>query len=252
MIFSNLDTIVRRWLLERNLPIHYYFEGLLHASTSIQELSFDTLKIINSANLPVGQYGQVNLPDDFQDDIGVCISIAGALAPLPKQEWITPIRVHSTNTGQFVPNTLVPTDISGGDFLGFNNWWGLWYWNISDYGEPQGKYFGANGGSDMGYKVIKERRQIQMTDNFIGSNITLLYISDGQSIDNATQVDNYAISCIKSYIDWKRSPNRDIKDSREAATYYNERRLLRARLNDMTLVDLVNTFRNSYTATIKK
>ena len=79
----------------------------------------------------------------------------------------------------------------------------------------------------------------------------MLYFSDGQSADNATQIDSYAISCIQSYIDWKRSPMAAMKDSSEARTFYNERRILRARLDDMTIVDIKNTLHNNYKATIK-
>jgi hypothetical protein len=105
---------------------------------------------------------------------------------------------------------------------------GYYYWNINDYAEPTGRFFGMRGGTDMGYRVIKERRQIQMSDGFGNSNIILMYISDGQSMDNASQIDVQAFQTIRAYQDWKRSPQAAIKDSYEAATYYNERRLLRA------------------------
>ena len=42
-----------------------------------------------------------------------------------------------------------------------------------------------------------------------------------------------------------------MKDSSEARTFYNERRILRARLDDMTIVDIKNTLHNNYKATIK-
>ena len=85
MILSTLDTIVRRGLLEQNLPIHYYFEYLVHSSTCIRELSFDTLKIVNTVSLPVNEYGGVDLPPDFVDDVAVCLPSGIALQPLPHQ-----------------------------------------------------------------------------------------------------------------------------------------------------------------------
>ena len=98
---------------------------------------------------------------------------------------------------------------------------------------------------------MKERRQIQLTDNFQNSNVVLLYISDGQRADNATQVETMAQQAIQAWCDWKRSPNAAIKDSYEAATFYNEKRLLRARLNDLTKTDILNIIRNSYTGAPK-
>ena len=251
MLLSNLDTIVRRWLLEKGLPIQYYMEALFHASTALRELSFDTLKIVNVANLPVNSYAAIDLPSDYKDDIAVCINYGGALSELPKQSWINPLRIHDTTTGGFeLSSTNIGSNLQGSLYGQSNSSWS-WFWNINDYGESTGRFFGAKGGTSQGYKVVLERRQIQLTENFAGSNVVLLYISDGQSADNATQIDSYAISCIQSYIDWKRSPSASIKDSGEARTFYNEKRILRARLNDMTLVDIKNVLHNSYKSTIK-
>lgn len=66
MIVTNLDIIVRRWLLERSIPIHYYAEGLYHAASAVRELSYDTLNVVNWANLITDDTGSVSLPDDFR------------------------------------------------------------------------------------------------------------------------------------------------------------------------------------------
>ena len=251
MILSNLDIICRRWLLEKSLPIHYYTEALFHASTAVRELSFDTLQIINSANLAVSDYGAVDLPDDFVDDLSVCIPMGEVLSPLPKQDWITPLRIHDTTTGLFTSSVNQSSDSNQPNlFYGFPAQWN-YYWNVNDIGEPTGRKFGAKGGTKQGYKVVKERRQIQLGNSFAGSSIILLYISDGQSANNASQIEVLAISTIHSFIDWKISPNRAVKNSQEAATFYNEKRLLKARLNPLTKTDILNTVREGYSAGIK-
>lgn len=252
MIWSNIDIIVRRWLLEKNLPIHYYMEALFHSTTCLKILTEDTLQIVNSANLPVGSYGEVNLPDDFDDDLAVCIPSGQSLIHLPKQDRITPIRIHDITTGLFTPynelaQTTGDTEIT---FFGFPFSWS-YYWNVDAYGGYTGRQFGAHGGTQSGYKVFKERRQIQMTEDFIDTNVVLLYISDGQSVDSASQVDTKAVQCVKSFISWKRSPNADNEHSMEGRTFYNQKRRLKTLLNPMTAVDIVNTIRNAYSATIK-
>ncbi len=249
MLYSNLDTIVRRQLLELGLPIHFYSELLFHCATAIRELSFDSLKIINAARLPTNHYAAADLPGDFQDDIAVCIPVGGAMYPLPKQDWINPISVHNAETGAFEAYTN-STDENSETFFGMPGVWN-WYWNFNDYGEPTGRFFGNPGGTQQGYKIIPNRRQIQLTENFVNSNIVLLYISDGQQADNATNVDTAAISTIHAYSNWKRSPRAAMKDSPEGATYYNERRLLRARKNPLTKTDIINVLRNGYSASIK-
>jgi len=171
---------------------------------------------------------------------------------LAKKDSITPLRIHNETTGAFE---------SYGDVSELNNsmltFYGLntnmfFYWNVNDYGEPTGRYFGANGGAHQnGYKIIRERNQIQFTGAITTDNAILQYISNGQSADNASMIDFRAFAAIQSYMDWKASPNASLKDSAEARTYFNNKRLLRANMNDLTTTDIVNILRSSYTATVK-
>jgi hypothetical protein len=248
MTYANIDMIVRRSLLERGYPIHYYAEYLLHASSCIRQLTYDTLKIINSVSLPVNSYYAVDLPEDFVDDISVNVPTGSFLKPVPKNDSITPLRLVDPATGQFVPYKDAGQNET---VYGINPSW-LWYWNVNDYGEPTGRFYGASGGERAnGYKLLKERRQIQLTETFTGDTIVLLYISDGQSVNSATQIDMLAFSTIQAYIDWKTSPNASRKDSYEARTYADEKRLLRAKLNDLTVADIKNIVRKQFMAAIK-
>ena len=258
MRLATLDEITRRGLIESGLPIHYYFEYLTHGATCLRELSFDTLKIVNTVHLPVNDYGAVDLPDDFVDDVSMGFYGNGVLQPLPHINSISPIRNHDEQ-GRFVhpsipTNYVTPTNVnevnSGNDlFLG-----GLgifWFWNVNDFGEPTGRFFGATGGTGIGYKVLKERRQIQLSVGFERSSVVLQYISDGQSIDNATQIDTQAIQCIRAWQEWKRTPNANNDYSAEAISFYNRKKQLRSRLSGLSLVDVKNALRQGFTGAIK-
>lgn len=231
------------------MPLHYYLEYLVHGSSAIRELSFDTLKLINTEFLPVNSYGAVDLPDDFVDDLGVYVPANGSMQQLPKSFILNPLRQRNSD-GTFVP--YESNDVQGvnSDGFGLSLQWGF-YWNVNDYGETTGRYFGAPGGVQTGYQVFKERRQLQLSTDYIGSGIILQYISDGQRIDNATQIDTQAIKCIQAYIDWQSSPSRAITDSGEARTFYVQKRLLRARLNNITISDIKNIIHNNSIASIK-
>lgn len=250
MQFTNVDMLVRRTLLERGLPIHWYPEILFHTSSAIRELSKDTLKIINTVKLAVNSYSAADLPGDFVDDVAVAIPVGNLLQKVSKNDNITPLRLHDATTGAFVPYSEQGTIGQQTIFWGGPNW--FWFWNISDWGEPTGRYFGATGGAKQnGYTIVKERRQIQLTESFTNDEIVLKYISNGQSSDNATQVDWLAFAAIQAYVDWKRSPNAAIELSGEARSFYNQKRLLRANLNPLTVTDIVNVLRESFTASIK-
>lgn len=250
MEFCNLDMITRRTLLELGLPIHYYIEYLTHNASALRELNKDTLRIINSANLPVNDYKAVDLPADFVDDLAVCVPAGEFLQQVSKRSSINPLRLHSATTGEFVPYTDINTS-ENSLFLGFPMVWS-WYWNFTDYGEPTGRLFGSPGGARAnGYEVFKERRQIQLTQSFTSSNVILLYIGNGQSITNATQIDWAAFMAIQKFAEWQSSENRNNINSPEGRMFFNERRRLRSALNPLTKTDIVNIYRESYRASMK-
>jgi hypothetical protein len=56
MKYTTLDKIVRRNLLAKRMPLHYYIEYLVHASSCLRELTFDSLKIINTVELELNDY----------------------------------------------------------------------------------------------------------------------------------------------------------------------------------------------------
>jgi len=255
MNFANLDSVVRRSLLENNLPIHYYAEYLFLQSSAIRELSKDTLKIVNAANLPVNDYGACDLPSDFVDEVELAFPWGGVLQPIPKANNVNPLRVHSPTTGQFEPQ---PTGFVLEGVTNFYGTYGLWgalnyFWNISDWGEGTGRLYGAPGGVQYGYSIFRERRQIQLVGTGIAAtNIILLYISNGQHIDNATQIDWRAFAAIQSYSEWKRSPNANDDFSPEGRAFYNQKRLLRANMNELTPETIRNVFRNNFRASPKQ
>lgn len=250
MKLATLDIISRRYLLENGLPIHYYAEALFHGATCLRELSFDTLQIVNVMRTPVDSTGSFYTPDDFVDDIAVCMPSSQGLTALPKQEWINPIRLHDATTGQFATyNTEANTQAEFSYGFPYNGF--TWFWNVNAFGEPTGRMFGSKGGTKSGYKFIRNERRIQMTEDFIGANVVLMYISDGQSVDNATQIEVQAFSCINSFIEWKRSPNKNNEYSPEGRLFSSQKRLLRARKDDLTLTDLRNILHNAYTGGIK-
>lgn len=235
--------------MERGQPIHFYFEYLLHNSACFRELNIDTLKIVNYVELPINEYFAADLPDDYQDEVGVYIPIGQLLHHVPHNDSITEILNHDS-TGAFTPYS----DHRGsntGTFFGFNTNWTFFY-NINDYGESTGRYFGAHGaGKRNGYKIVKSRNQIQFTQSFTSDKAVLVYISNGQRCDNATQVETKAIATIQAYCAWKSSPYADNKDSPPARNFYNERRKLIAREDELTITDVRNIILKSYTASIK-
>jgi len=104
-----------------------------------------------------------------------------------------------------------------------------------------------------GYKKVKERRQFQLSQGYVDSGIVLMYISDGQSVDAASQIDVQAISCAMAWQAWKSDPQQcSIDNSPKGRTFYNRKSNLRSRLSELTLVDIREVMRQNYTAAIKQ
>ncbi len=250
MVFTNLDIICRRYLLDKSLPIHYYSEALFHASTCLRELTIEALKVINTRSLPVNSYGAADLPDDYLDDVMVGFDGGLTIQPIPHKPNMNPIRVHNATTGEFTRQATTTELRPDGLFFPFVGW--TWYWNMSEYGEPTGRLYGANGGNPNGYSIFKERRQLQLYGEQMASgSILLQYISDGQSVDAASMVDTQAFSTIQAFIIWKSSKSADNQFSPEGNQYTNQRRKLRARVSDLTGETIKDVLHKNYTAAMK-
>lgn len=244
MLFISLDTIVRGYLLGNSLPLHYYAEALTHAASALRELSQLKLPVVHTVKLPVNAYYAVDLPSGCTANsiVGVFIPSGQRLAPVAKDDTLSPLRKKDA-TGAFT--TYGDSEDS---LYGYS---GTWFWNTSEWGEHTGGEFGGAGRSSNGWKLIRERRQIQLSETFTHEAIVLKYAGSGLSADAASEIDPEAWRAIETFIAWQRSPNKDLKDSGEARTFYNELRLLGTKFSDLTADDVLHIIRKSYKAAPK-
>lgn len=249
MKYATLDKIVKRILLQKGYPLHWYVEYLTHASTCLRELTLDSLKIINTTELTLNSYYAADLPCDYVDYWSVGIPVGQLIKPVTEKETITPL-VNKSATGQPIPYADNVTTDPDNAFFWPTGWW---FYNINGFGEYLGGLYGIDtaAGDPNGFKVFPERNQIQFTESFTSTTAVMQYISDGQSIDNATQIPVVAQITIEDYINWKRSPNADIDRSPEAITYNNSWRKVRSRVSGLTLEGIKQTMYSAYKQTPK-
>lgn len=248
MTLYTLDTIIKRTLLAKGLTVHWYLDFLVLGSDALRELSFDTLKIVNYQYLPLNAQGAADLPEDFVDDVYAALPVANKLQKIPKDNKINPLRLSET-TGDYTTYTSSGLDTANGDAL---YPYAIFIDRYNSYGEPTGGLWGVGGGATVNtYTIVKSRNQLQMNESSSADGVFLAYISDGQSVDAASQIDSRAVSAIQAYITWKSSQGANSQHSAEGQLFYNERRLLRARLNTLTTTDIKNIIRSHYRATPK-
>jgi len=250
MIWTSTDIITRSLWGQKQLSIHWHAQFLKYVCDGIRELSFDTLKVVNSTVLSVNKNGMYcTLPADYVDYTLIGVPKGQFIQPMTQRNSISRLPNYNT-TGQIIDYGTVTESVEP-------FWVGFWmYQTIDDLGENVGRLYGWNSGyTSNSYKVIKERGVIQLDERFCGGCVALEYISNGQSANSATQVDPQAQACLEAYADFKwelhqlkGNPTMIQIKTREFARNW---RLLRARLADYTLEDIRNAAHRSYKLSIK-
>lgn len=236
MKYTTLDKIIRGYLLKKRYPIHFYIECLAQSATCLQDLHFDTLGNVKTVKLEINQeYKSATLPCDFMDWCKIGVASGQFIKPLTERQGITRLNNTNATTGD---KTLFGS-VETGDNAIFG--WSR-HVTYNDKWENVGRLYGKTSNSGAAFKVIKEREEIQFDEQLSDTHIVLEYISDGSEIDNATQITPYARATIEAYMDWKhKETHRSYSEGQRerAKQHYNyQHRLLRGRLNTMTINDL--------------
>ena len=249
MTFTSLDAIVRDFIMRRGYTIHDWIRFMVYAKNCLRELSFDDLKCINTAKLPVGDQNQVTLPNDYQDYVNVNVQVGQMLKPLVESDKINPL-INRNSDFEPIRYDDISEQQNGQVLFGYLYpfYWHTVTWN--NYGEFTGRMFGSGAGAaDDTFSVFKERNEIQLCETLSVDYVVLRYISNGLSADAATQVDQYASETISAYIMWQMTEhNRTYNNGdRERARqeYISQRMILRARMSDLTKERLIRALQKA-------
>jgi hypothetical protein len=246
MTYLSLDTIVRSALSIRQYSLHWYVQFLKHAADCLRELTFDTLKNVETKVLPVSNTGIVILPCNYVDWTKVGFKSGQYVSNMSQNEHIN--RLVNTDTQGHPANYGQAATVYSGNCYN----WAL----FNTCNGFTGGIYGAKGGTANGFKVIPERGEIQLTEGLGLTEIVLEYIGDGSSCDCLTKIHPYAQKAIESYIFWQiKQQNRTYGEGeRQVAKrlFDDEHRKLRSRLNELTTTDIINIFNRGKTASLKQ
>lgn len=230
-----LDKVVRDKLMSIGYPIHYYLPVLHHAQQCLDELSQQhnfgqNIKETKATPLP---YGRVAIPATAIDVIGVFAVVGGErkqfvlnteLTHFQKLDGVTPVKWLDTD------NSLSENHSSGSSSL-------LEY--AMPY-EPPTVYY-PNTEVVYEYNIDYTNSQIIFGPRVEVTEIYLWCLYDGVSKTAANLVHPYAVDTVHAYIDWKLSESERRPQSetmRKESSYYNQKRLLRGKMNPLTLAQL--------------
>jgi hypothetical protein len=245
MIRTTIDSIVRSYLASRQLPIHYYIQGLHYAMKCVRDLHLHVLQDVRATRITVDNFGEASIPADYIDWVRMGVEVNKVVRNFTKNDKI---------------NLLVKTD-SSGNRQAYNDdsatvvyppsYEGLFWTNyVSDYGENYGKFWGMrdlNRGDE--FKVILDRGKIAVGGDLpAGSSLYLEYLS--YNVVSATStVTPYAEETIEAYIAWQFSiwsQNRIGEQDRLKLEYSNSKRKLKASMHEITYDGFLKMLRRSY------
>lgn len=245
---ASIDSIVRNYLFDKELPIHYYVRCLNYALNCAQELSYDTLPTIKSAKLQINEFGEATIPDDYVDYIKVGVEFGQYIVPLIYRPSIN--RLPNLNDQDVqIP---YPEEGSQEDF-GLSE---IWNYAISDSSGYGYSIYGVGHGveSDV-FNVIPERNVFQVySGSTNGSYIHLQYLGFDETTATST-ISKYAESTIKAYINWQMAERVDrtpvSEKMRLSKAYYNQLRILRGRLNPLDKETILRIIRRNFKQSVK-
>lgn len=235
---ASIDSIVRGYLFDKQLPIHYYVQCLSYALTGVQELEYDTLPTIKSVRLTLNEFAEATIPDDYVDYTRVAIEFGQYLIPLVHRPSINRLKNLSGSTQ--IPYPSEPVALEEAELL----WNYDVYYNTAFYGVGQGI-------EEDVFHVIPERNVIQVYSGATNADaIHLQYLSFDETTPLST-VDKYAEAAIWAYIDWREADRqRTIIPLHEREylrkRYGQELMKLRARLSILDKENILRILRRNF------
>jgi hypothetical protein len=245
MTVISLDQITKNILFKRGYSLHWYIDFLVAAKDAMREIAFDDpIFAIRYKVLPVNQDGNTaELPNDYQDYCRVSAWVDGYIRPLVEDNSLQLVTNYDSNWDIQPYSNGIATD-SNNQLTFYNGYltpyWWMVNWNV--YGENLGRQFGGVGLYADTFRLDKTKNQIKINENISIDNIVLEYISNGMDADSATHIDSYAQNAIEAYAMWQFYLHNRTYSQNEAELMYQkyvtERQILRARLSDLTIINL--------------
>jgi hypothetical protein len=252
MKLYTLDKIVRSALMDRGYPLHFYIQFLQYGIDAFRMLNFDVLQSVKSVRLQINSYKAATLPCDYVDYVRVGNEAGQYIQPWGERRD----SFNRLNKFNSDGNKIAYGDIEAVNGLLPGDWDGFWYSNyVNDKGEHLGRIFNNFPTFRDSFVILRERNEIQLDTSYTGTEIVMDYISDGMSSDATTAVHPYAIDCIKAYIYWKMKEHSRAYNLGDRQTskdeFYNQLRLLRARMNGIDEIDIIRSLARHYGPVIK-
>ncbi len=244
-----LDSLLRRDLAIKSLPLHYYVPRYIMARWVLDELHFDALHKIKTVVVTPNAGDMIDLPADCVDVIDLVSEVADKVKPLGINDAINPRLNQDTGVD-------IPFEGSSGlltfEAVSYN----LGSQILENFYDQNGNYRGRAFGRTMdftgGYKVLRDLGKIRVDNRDGGTSYLLIYLSLPEKVSNQSVIHPYAKSTLLAGINWKFEESQKSKMTDYFRNeYYNELRKLKARMNPTDVTELVRVMRQNFRLSFK-
>lgn len=237
-----LDSIIRRNLAMRKLPLHYYFPALVFAKRGLEEMHFHSLQKIKVATIAIDPtLRSGTLPLDFMEEIAVGIEIG---------DKIRPIGLNSAINRRSDGGVAFPEQTNQDSVFNFS----VDYMEhaYTPYGDYVGRNFGRSTTFTDSYKIVPELNIIRVDNTSDIASVQLTYLSMPEKVTGRSVVHPMAQATLHSWINWQWSVYNKEKDQEQRRRdYYNDLRIFRASKNKITTTEIKRIVRKSVKLSIK-
>ena len=247
MITTTLDICVREALLEQGLSLHYYLKFLTYAISAFEEYNYDFPFNVKEVKVEPNEFHEIARPQGCLQIVRVSVAFND--------------RVHALDIDTMI-NGVENTDSEGRQISWSKSEAGDYFIyaqeeNMNANGEYLGRQYGYVGTRKKAWRYISERDVIQLSIDTDNTELYLTYVSDGFSISEANVIHPYAKQMIKDYIHWKACSFGVINQpaymsDRYKRQFYNQKRLMRERLADISIESIFTTARMAHHSGLKE
>lgn len=232
-----LNSIIRRNLAKRKLPLHYYSPMLVIAKEGLDEMHFHSLQKVERVVLDVdATLMTADLPADYVEAVAVGVEVGDKVRPIGYNHRI------NARDDENVPYES-ESDLYAFGTTGIVN--GQVGMNHNEYGDYLGKNYGRPVTFTDAYTINRELGEIRIDNDSDITAIHLVYITMPKKISDKSVIHPFAKQALDDYIDWQWAIYNKEKDQElRRRDFFNSWRILRGSLNKLTTVEIKRVVRN--------
>jgi hypothetical protein len=235
MVTITLDEVIRKTLHKHGLPLHYYLSFLVIARDGLKELKFQILPSEGTAELTLDTEKECDLPEDFVGEVGVYKAEGDKLIPIPKNPLISDF------------DTTTPFDKSDNSF----SFGAALPMYIDEFRGDVGRQFGQVNPRE-GYRIITDLNKIRVDNNTELEKVYLKYVTLPKKVSNKTLVHPLIEPALVAFINWQLAfYANDPSVMMKRQEFFNQRRIAKANLYRINIVDILSSFRMYHNQAIK-